>query len=141
MPKEQINTPVKRMVSPVKDEKNGDGWGFWFIQPNEVWSEAPAGSHVEDTPIVYLGWRAPSENELPGQSITLTVEVAEEEILRMAEEIMRERKDPDSTPELADFVWHSRMKAFHTIVLSREEMNKAIRSIRRARNAVYGVDE
>lgn len=131
MPKEQINTPARRTITQMRDEK-GKPDGSWALGWAQDGDQLNDGQHWEDTPTVYLAWDSSAPDTLP-PSVILHVDINCDEVLRAAAEITRMRERDDITP-LEHWM-------FHTVVLDREEIQKLIRTARRARNAVFGGDE
>lgn len=135
MPKDQINTPARRTIT-LPTESNGlkpGEFGLHFAQNGDALAE---GQHWEDTPTLFIGWDRPGDHSGPPLDhgcIQFHMTVAADEILRAAAEITRTREHSE-LPGLDRFT-------FSTVTLSRAETQKAIRSVRRARDAAFGADE
>lgn len=134
MPREQINTPPRRTVTkPSKSNglKPGEV-GIHFTQDGDQLRD---GEHWEDTPVLLIGWHREGDHAgLPGDGcVQVHMLVDADEVLRAADKIRRTRESPD-VPGYPR--WE-----FSTTVLSRAETQKAIKTIRRARDAAYGADE
>lgn len=130
MPKEQINTPSRRLVIQMRD-KDGklDGYAFGWAQDGDALHD---GEHWEETPVLYIGWSHNIETVMQA-----SIEVGAEEVLRAAEEIKRTRKLAD---EGAGIPGHQSW-IFDTTALNRAEAQKLIRVTRRARDQVFEGDE
>ncbi|MAB81726.1 MAG: hypothetical protein CMH35_01640 [Microbacterium sp.] len=135
MPREQINTPARRTVSTPTGSnglKPGE-YGIHFAQDGEALHD---GQHREDTPVLMVGWHKESSHgptpDEPG-CVQFHLLVAADEVLRAADEIRRCRENPD-VPGYPQWT-------FSTVMLSRAETQKAIRVVRRARDAAFGGDE
>lgn len=127
MPKEQINIPARRVITEHGPGLKPGEWAMGWAQDGEGLSE---GQHWENTPALDVAWGPSIGDE---KSMQFHMEVDADEVLRAAAEIQRLRDTPD-VPGLTS--WR-----FSTVVLSRTEAQKAIKVIRRARDAVYGADE
>lgn len=136
----------------------GDADGIWLDETQEAHEaflrsnpeqiiETDYNTHLEDAPIVYLGWTSSNNQSETGDPnsayVQFHVEIAEEEILRMANEILKGRMDAGKSLQRSHpvHVWHSQPRTFSTTVLNRTELNRMIKTIRRARDAVFGSDE
>lgn len=155
MPREQVNTPARRVVRryPIMDtDQFEEGWNI--MQEGDAFP-TEEGTHIEHTPTLYLGWAKGRPKTTPGQSPDaatgmIYIEIAEEEILREARviEARRKKADEDRARDLVAPAgwskpaggWTSQMSTFFTVLLTREEMNGIISTTRRMRNAVYGQD-
>lgn len=148
MPKEQINTPNEMWSRQYEDGTRG-----WVSRlPEDDINNQPEGTYVEERPTVYLVWDKPKNPEGAPESgyIGFAVSISEEEVLRAAEDIKRDRIArkaeydalPDNVRPAKPAVWYDRKVEFRTgQELSRQEANNLIRVTRRARDARYGSDE
>lgn len=137
MPKEQINTPSNRVVIEHADAE--PGFGYYYLNDGDEFPSGP-DTHMEHSPVLHVGWSKPESHALPTECVVFYVDIAEDEILRAADEILRKRRrqaNPEERPEQ----WWSQMYQFHTTVVSRPELNNTIKAIRRARDTVFGGDE
>lgn len=149
MPREQVNKPATRIVT-VAQEAEGKAWAYRFMQDGEDFPTDP-NTHLEPSPTLHVGWHKQGTSELPDECVTINIDVAEEEILRAADDIRarrlylrQQRGDVVSadidTPQY-EGVWWSGTHRFHTVKLTRQEINHTIRTLRRARDGAYGTDE
>lgn len=126
MPREQINTPARKTITDFEDGQ----WGSHFTDRIEPLAE---NQYTEDTPHLSVGWHRPEEHGLPDQgSLQFHMHVSVTEVMRVAEMIKRMKADEIAIPAH----WE-----FSTIAINRTESNKAIRVIRRARDAAFEADE
>lgn len=129
MPREQLNTPARRVITtPMPD--NGLQPGEWAMGWAEDGVPLVDGQHFENTPVLSLGWSKIADGLDPDMIVYIDVEATE--VLRAAELI---RENEQKTGYLQES-WQ-----FHTVKLSREEAQHVIRTMRRARDAVFGGDE
>jgi hypothetical protein len=152
MPREQINTPARRTITtflPDRPDPNNRGgtlkgnglsegeWALGWAQPGDMLHD---GQHWESTPVLLVGWSKAGPDDLPGDSLQLVMDVNTEEVLRAAETIKHNRElyaqGQVAAPDPEYDMW-----SFSTVVISRPEAQKAIATVRRARNAVFGTDE
>lgn len=142
MPKEQINTAVRQLV-----QEGDDGEVFLRgMRDGDEFPTDPHKMHVELTPVLYVSW--PSQEsavhdvalDADGRA-AYTMEVSEEAVLRAAEQIKHRRVQAKEWPERDQHIWHDGMVGFTTLLVTRAEHNKLIKTVRRARDAVYGSDE
>lgn len=146
MPREQINIPARRTITTylpdrahptepgVVLEGNGLNPGEWALGWAQPGDQLHDGQHWENTPVVFVGWNARDPFE---PSMTLEMTVDADEVLRAATEINRLR-----ALALAGDIGAAQPDwTFSTIVLDRPSTQKAIRTIRRARDTVFEADE
>lgn len=133
MPREQINTPARRIITeatPTNGFEPGQ-WGSHFADRMEPLGD---GQYVEDSPVLMVGWNRPEDSGLPTQgSLRFDMHVSTTEIMRVAEMIQRMKEDGTVAIPAE---WE-----FSTTTINRVEANKAIRIIRRARDAAFEADE
>lgn len=134
MPREQINTPARRTISTptgANGLKPGE-IGMHFAQEGEGLDE---GQYWEYTPALFVGWNRPTDHGMPSEDgcIQFHLNVDPDEVLRAADDIRRTRENPD-LPGYAHWT-------FSTVMLTRPDTQKAIRFVRRARDAAFGGDE
>jgi len=134
MPKEQINTPARRLVGWMREDDGSLSTTQWFTGWAQDGDVLHDGEHWENTPVVFVGW---SNHDRLGDSLQISVSVDAEEILRMAKNIEHNRAlglegAGVTVPDQYEF---------STIVMSRPEAQKLIRTAKRARDAVFGADE
>lgn len=144
MPKESINTPPRRVFYNGPDGELG-----FFTEPGGDSGQAgpypDATHHVEAMPVLTVRWgkSEPHLGQEEDGSVYFELHIAEEELLRMADQIRRDR-DPEYVPPVDEpkyaGVWWSNMVEFSTAVFSRAELQKLIKVTRRARDAAYGED-
>ena len=146
MPKEQLNTPVRLEVTELLEELPYEGtstsWVQRVLEEDDV-VEPNGRNHIEETPVVFLRWNKGSNPSGTPDSSFVGIElvISEEAILRSAKQIMDRRKQSEDWTEREQHVWWSKECTFTTSALSRSEINNFIKSLRRARDAVFGADE
>jgi len=136
MPKEQINTPARRLVGWMREDDGTYSTTSWFsgwAQDGETLKE---NEHWENTPVLHIGWHGNS-GSLDDSSLILEFEIDADEVLRAAAQIQarRESFQAGSGDSLIES-W-----PFGTVVLTRPEAQKLIRVTKRARDAVFEADE
>ena len=119
MPKEQINTPMRRTVTQFPDGGYGCGW-------TEEDQPLAKNQHREETPVVYVGWSHEIESVMQ-----VSVVVSAKEILRAADQLR----------PLVGVAAEGESWMFTSTRLSRTESQKLIKVTRRARDQVFGGDE
>lgn len=142
MPREQLNTPMRRVITTPRSEREDPGNpGTFFegngLQPGE-WAMRWAvdgeplrdGDHWENTPTLFLGWSKIADGLDP--DMLVYIEVDADEVLRAADAIQRNK-------EATGFQQNTWM--FSTVRLTRDEAQAIVRVARRARDAVFGGDE
>ena len=151
MPKEQINTPARRTIIPMRDDEgNPAGWAQGWDDPMVA---NPEGTIVEPTAVLSVTWtRGHIDEETPdGAWMQFAFQISADEVLRKADQIRHNREltrlqplDPAELPEgmLAAIVeYPAEVVTFETIAITRHEAQKLIRFTRKARDVVHGVDE
>jgi hypothetical protein len=129
MPREQLNTPARRVITePTKT--NGLQPGEWAMGWAEDGEPLHDGEHWENTPTLYVGWAKNDDGLDHGMQIYIDIEATE--VLRAADAI---RENKEKTGYLQES-WQ-----FYTVSLKRDEAQKIIRVTRRARDAVFDADE
>jgi hypothetical protein len=134
VPRQQLNTPARRTIT-VHDPAipNGLKPGEWALGWAEEGDRLHDGQHWENTPTLFLGWQTTGNLD---HGPLIYIQVDADEVLRAADEIKRNREQA-----AAGIVAPLEHWDFHTVVLTRDEMQQIVRTTRRARNAVYGGDE
>lgn len=140
MPREQINTPRHRFVSPIRNPEDGPdgpitGYGYRYPLDGEGLVD---GEAWEFTPALHIGWHGDGsgaqQNGDPNDShLDVFVEIHADEILRIADGIRWVRENLTPAP--------AAMHRIEITSLTRPETQKLIRVLKRARDAVFGADE
>jgi hypothetical protein len=149
MPRERINYPAIRTITPLRDDEgNPDGWAQGWDQPGIPIDE---GTTREPSAVLSVAWTSSKhdgdDGTPDGGYMQFVMDVSEDEVLRAADRIRKNRLieiDPDTVPEdtvLAQVEYFPATVQFESVALSRRDAQKMIATTRRARNAVFGVDE
>jgi hypothetical protein len=127
MPRQQLNIPQRRVVTQIVEDGKVTGHASRWAEEGDRLRD---GEHWEESPILHLGWSPTTDLGLEGAIVYIDVDA--DEVLRAAEEVKRNREVFGNGATS----YHQ----FHTVVLKRSEMQEIIKTVRRARDAVFEPD-